>query len=84
MAGMNAVEMRKKYGKEVLLVGNIAKEVLIKGKEAIKKEVYSKVPYLMEAGGYIPSVDDEMPIEVPFQNYVYYIELLKKLSIKLR
>ena len=83
MAGMNAVDMRKKYGKKVLLVGNIAKEALIKGKEAIKKEVYSKVPYLMEAGGYIPAVDDEMPQEVPFQNYVYYIELLKELSIKL-
>ncbi len=84
MAGMNAVDMRRKYGKKVLLVGNIAKEALIKGKEAIEKEVYSKVPYLMEAGGYIPAVDDEMPPEVPFQNYVYYIELLKKLSIKLR
>jgi len=79
-AGINALDLRNEYGKKVLLIGNIAKEALIKGKKAIKKEVLSKIP-LIEEGGYMPTVDDMMPPEVSFQNYVYYINLLKKLKI---
>jgi uroporphyrinogen-III decarboxylase len=77
-AKMDAVELRKEYGRNLLLVGNIAKEALIKGKEAISKEVSHKLNYLMEQGGYIPAIDDRVPPDVPLQNYAYYIGLLKK------
>jgi len=33
--------LRKEYGRSLLLAGNIAKEALVKGKEAISKEVSS-------------------------------------------
>ncbi len=77
-AGVNAVELRKKYGKKLLLIGNIDKGALIKGKEHIKQEVSSKVPLLVKEGGYIPSVDHLVPPDVSFENYSYYISLLKK------
>jgi uroporphyrinogen decarboxylase len=77
-AKMDAVELRKEYGRRLLLVGNIAKEALIGGKEAITKEVYSKLQYLMEQGGYVPTIDDRIPPNVPLQNYAYYIETLRK------
>jgi chromosomal replication initiation ATPase DnaA len=77
-AKMDAVELRKKYGRNLLLVGNIAKEALIKGKEAISKEVSHKLNYLMEQGGYIPAIDDRVPPDVALGNYAYYIDLLKK------
>jgi uroporphyrinogen decarboxylase len=49
----------------------------VKRIEQIKKDVDTRVLQLLETGGYIPTVDDMTPPEVPFENYVYYIELLK-------
>ena len=80
-AKMDAVELRKEYGRRLLLVGNIAKEGLVAGKEAITKEVNSKLQYLMEQGGYVPTIDDRIPPNVPLQNYAYYIETLRKFPV---
>ena len=57
--------MRKKYGRQLRLVGNIDKVALIRGKYAIKKEVDSKLPLLVKDLGYIPSVDRCVPADVP-------------------
>jgi len=81
VTGINALELRQEYGSKIVLVGNIAKEALISGKEAIRKEILSKVPVLMEQGGYIPTVDDLIPPEVSFENYIYYINLLRDLKL---
>lgn len=77
-AGMDAVALRKEYGKRLLLIGNIDKRALFKGKSAIEKEVESKLPYLKERGGYIPSLDHTVSPDIPYQNYMYYINFLKK------
>jgi uroporphyrinogen decarboxylase len=77
-AGMDAVKLRKRYGKNLSLIGNIDKRALIKGKEAIKKEVMYKVPYLIKEGGYIPSIDHSVPPDVSLENYLYYLQLIKK------
>jgi hypothetical protein len=79
-AGNDAVALRKKYGKELIIGGAIDKRALIKGKEAIKKEVLSKVPYLLGQGGYFPSVDHVVPPDVTFENYCYYINLLREVA----
>src|SRR3989339_1838459 len=42
-AGMDAVSLRKKYGKDLILLGNIDKRVLSKGKKEIEEEVRKKV-----------------------------------------
>ena len=77
-AGVDAVSLRKTYGKRLRLIGNIDKRALIEGREAIKREVESKVPYLRETGGYIPSVDHLVPVDVSFENYKYYVNLLRE------
>jgi uroporphyrinogen decarboxylase len=79
-AGNDAVALRKKYGKNLILSGNIDKRALIKGKEAIREEVMSKVPFLMEQGGYIPTVDHLVPPDVTFENYYYYINLMREVA----
>lgn len=80
VAGMSAIAVREQYGTSMRMVGNIAKEALIAGKEQIKREVYEKVPPLIEAGGYIPTVDDQTPLEVSFENYTYYLEMLHRVG----
>ena len=79
-AGNDAVELRKKYGKEAILGGNIDKRALLKSKDVIRQEVMSKVPYLLESGGYFPSVDHFVPPDVPFENYVYLINTLREVA----
>jgi hypothetical protein len=79
-AGNDAVALRKKYGKNLILSGAIDKRALIKGKEAIKAEVMSKVPYLLEQGGYFPSVDHSVPPDISFENYCYYINTLREVA----
>ncbi len=79
-AGNDAVALRKKYGKDLIIGGTIDKRALIKGKEAIREEVMSKVPFLLEQGGYFPSVDHTVPPDVTFENYCYYINLMREVA----
>jgi len=76
----DAVALRKKYGKNLILGGNIDKRALAKGKEAIREEVMSKVPFLLEQGGYFPTVDHNVPPDVTFENYCYYINLIREVA----
>ena len=79
-AGNDAVALRKKYGKDLIIAGAIDKRALIKGKEATREEVMSKVPFLLEQGGYFPSVDHMVPPDVTFENYCYYINLMREVA----
>jgi len=79
-AGNDAVTMRKKYGKDLIIGGAIDKRALIKGKEAIREEVMSKVPFLLEQGGYFPSVDHVVPPDVTFENYCYFINTMREVA----
>ena len=72
--------MRKKYGKDLILNANIDKRVFAKGKEAIREEVMSKVPFLVETGGYFPGLDHLIPPDISFENFCYFINLLRKIG----
>ena len=37
-----------------------------------------KVSFLLEQGGYFPSVDHLVPPDVSFENYCYYINTLRE------
>ena len=76
----DAVALREMYGKDLIMSGNIDKRALIKGKEAIREEVMSKVPFLLEQGGYFPTVDHTVPPDVTFENYCYYINLMREVA----
>ena len=79
-AGNDVVAIRKKYGKDLIIGGAIDKRALIKGKEAIREEVMSKVPFLLEQGGYLPAIDHLVPPDVTFENYCYYINTMREVA----
>ncbi len=79
-AGNDVVAVRKKYGKDLIIAGGIDKRALIKGKKAIREEVISKMPFPLEKGGYFPSVDHAVPTDVTFENYCYYINLMREVA----
>jgi len=78
-SGMDAVKLRKKYGKELIMIGNIDKRSLAKGKNAIDKEV-EKVKILLKDGGYFINCDHHIPPDVSFENISYFFNQVKKLS----
>lgn len=79
-AGEDPVALKKQYGKDLLLIGGIDKRILAKDKKAIEEEVMKKVPFMIEKGGWIPSIDHAVPPDVPLVNYQYYLDLVKKLA----
>jgi len=76
-ANVDGVTLRKRHGRQLLLIGNIDKRVLPMGKEAIEKELERVLPLIKE-GGYIPSIDHNVPSDVPYDNYLYYVNALKR------
>lgn len=77
-SSMDYMAIRKEYGPKLALIGGIDATVLIKDEEAIEKEIYEKVPPLLESGGYIPTIDNRPRSHIPFKNFVYYRKLLEK------
>ena len=77
-AGNDIQAYRKKYGKNLLMTGGIDKMALAHGKEAIDRELESKIP-LAWKGGYIPTIDHSIPPNVSYENFVYYWKRKKQM-----
>lgn len=73
-------EIRKRHPK-LALIGGINKLALAQDRAAIDKEL-SKLPPLLEQGGYIPSLDHRVQPDVPMVNYHYYIEKKREIMEK--
>ena len=69
-AGMDAEKLRKKYGKDLIMFGNIDKRNLSKGKKEIDGEL-QKVKRLMKGSGYFPGCDHHVPPDVSYENIKY-------------
>ncbi|MCD6505245.1 hypothetical protein J7M22_01340 [Candidatus Poribacteria bacterium] len=71
-AGMDVVKLRRKYGRDLLMMGGIDKRALAKGRDAIDEEL-RRIGSILDKGGYIPP-------DVPYENFRYYWERKKKLA----
>jgi uroporphyrinogen decarboxylase len=79
-AGMDVVALRKKFGKDLRIGGGMDKRILASDKQSIRKMVEERVP-LMQEGGYIPGCDHAMPPDIPWENYLYYRQLLLEVKV---
>ena len=77
---MDAVDIRNRYGRDLLLMGNIPIKALIAGPEAIDREIDRLMPLIRE-GGFLPALDDMVPLETPFSHYKYMIEKLQSIRL---
>ncbi|MCL5772124.1 MAG: hypothetical protein M1479_07610 [Actinobacteria bacterium] len=76
-AGMDIVEVRKKYP-DLQITGGIDKKQILKGKNEIDREL-EKVPFMLESGGYIPTFDHSVPPDISWENFKYYRQNLNGL-----
>ena len=77
---MDAIQLRKRYGKDLRLLGGIDKRAMIAGPDAIDAELAHVAP-LCEEGGYIPWCDHHVPPDVPLDHYLYYVERMKEMTL---
>jgi len=73
-AGMNMIELSKKYGKQLAFVGNIN---IYGSKEEIKKEVLMKLKAVRE-GGWIGSSSESVGGDVSVENYECFVQVVRK------
>lgn len=71
--GTDPIELRKRWGKRVLLLGGVNKRPLAGSRADIDAEVARLLP-LVEEGGFIPHVDHRVPPDVSYENYLYYLQ----------
>ncbi len=70
--------LRKKFGKELLIVGGFNKMVLEKDHDAITAELKKRRP-LMEAGGFVVLPDHLITPGTPLANYQFYLDQVRAL-----
>jgi hypothetical protein len=75
-AGMDVLQVRKQYGRDLRMWGGIDKRAIAQGPEAIDREL-ARIRPLIADGGYVPSPDHSLPPDVSFANYCYFVEKLR-------
>jgi len=73
-AEYDPLDIRKRYGKDLVLAGGIDKRALARDRAAIDAELERRIPPLLETGGYIPHIDHAVPPDIPLSNFLYYVE----------
>ena len=73
--GMDVVDVRKEYGRDLRMWYGIDKRALAAGPDAIDAEL-ARVTPLVRDGGYIPSTDHSIPPDVSYDNYCCFMEKL--------
>jgi len=79
-AGMDAVALRKEYGRQLRLIGGIDKRAMKAGPTEIDRELAHVAP-LVADGGYIPWCDHLVPPDVPYEHYAYYLRRMKEMTL---
>jgi uroporphyrinogen decarboxylase len=71
------VEFRRKFGRDMRLMGGVDKHVLAGPIDGIRREIERLAP-LVEEGGYIPMPDHRVPPDVPLAHYLFYLDEIKR------
>lgn len=75
--GTDVVQLRRQYGRDLLMMGGFSKRILAGSQEAISREIDRLTP-LIDDGGFIGFCDHRVSPDVPLANYEYYIDTVRK------
>ena len=78
-SGMDPLRLRNEYGRDLFLAGGIDKLEIAKGREAIERELETKLSPLLESGGYIPFLDHTFPPDISYDSLQHYLEVKRRL-----
>lgn len=78
-AGMDLVELKKKYGKRLAFMGGIdVRKMSNPDPQVIEEEIKLKIGFAKKGGGYIYHSDHSVPDDISFGQYQRVLELVKK------
>ncbi len=77
-AGLDVRQLKAQYGDRLVLYGNIDVRALSGTRQEIEREIVPKLAAVKESGGYIYHSDHSVPNSVPFENYAYAIDLVRR------
>ncbi len=76
-AGLDVVDLKRKYGQRVAFVGNMDVQKVLPGdREGIRRALLRNLN-AAKGGGYIPMSDHSVPDTVSVENFDYYMSLLR-------
>jgi uroporphyrinogen decarboxylase len=78
--GATPERMRRRFGRELRIVGGFDKLALEKGRASIDAEIERHVP-VMKGGGFVIMPDHLITPDVPLEDYRYYIERIRALRL---
>jgi uroporphyrinogen decarboxylase len=79
-AGMDLVAVRRRFGRNLVLLGGLDKRALAASPGQIVEEVNRKARPLLRQGGYFPGPDHSVPPDVSLANYQHYLQFLRSLA----
>jgi uroporphyrinogen decarboxylase len=79
-AGMDVLEVRRQWPDQFAIWGGMDKRALFTDNKTIEAEVKRVVPPMLEARGYIPSIDHAVPPEVSFDNWNYFLKIVREMG----
>lgn len=72
------LRFRQQYGKDLLMMGGFDKHILAQAAQAIEAEIL-RLASLVEEGGFIGFCDHRVPPDVPYANYLFYLEKVRQI-----
>ncbi len=76
-AEMDVVKIGERWPREFAIWGGMDKRVLARDRKGIEEEVMRVMPPLLKRGGYIPAIDHAVPPDVPLENWLFFLELVR-------
>ncbi|MBI3910424.1 MAG: hypothetical protein HY320_05755 [Armatimonadetes bacterium] len=83
-AGMDVVKLRQRFGPGLRMMGGIDKMALRQSPQAIDRELEAKIPFMIQAPGYIIALDHRIPNGVTIANYRYYVRRVREIVARER
>lgn len=77
-ASMDLFELKRRYGKRLVLMGNVDFERISRGQDEAEKEIQLKVGRGKIGGNYIYHSDHSVPPKIGFNTYLHILELVRE------
>jgi Uroporphyrinogen decarboxylase (URO-D) len=75
--GTDPVALRRRFGKDLRMIGGFNKHTIRRGEEAIRSELQHLKP-LVDEGGFIPMPDHKIPPDCSFDQFRTYVRVFKE------
>lgn len=75
--GADPLAYRRRFGRDLRMIGGFDKRILAASPEAIDREVQRLTPLVAE-GGFVPACDHKIPPDVSLTNYRHYLEAARR------